>query len=1290
MQSDRLQRQIDRLLDEADEAIRRLDWATVRDRAEATLALQQDNADARAYLTAAQDKLRVLDAAQPVSPHSTAAPSTATPTSFASGRYEVKRFLGEGGKKRVYLAHDTKLDRDVAFALIKTEGLDTEGQLRITREAQSMGRLGDHPHIVPVYDIGDETGQPYLVSQLMGGGDVEGLVEQAPEHRVPREQALRIADQICQALDYAHSQGIVHRDLKPGNVWLTTDGTAKLGDFGLAVALDRSRLTQAGMMVGTVSYMPPEQATGGEVTPRSDLYSLGAMLYEMVCGRPPFIGDESVAIIGQHLNTPPVAPSWHQPGLPAGLEALILRLLEKDPSKRPESAAEVRELLASVDLRAPPPSTPAEPGEASAANPLYRRTFIAREQELRQLEGAFDAALSGAGGLTMVVGEPGIGKTALCEQLATYVAMRGGRTLLGHCYEEGSLSLPYLPFIEAMRGYVLDRDPDGLKQDLGSGAAEVARIVSEVRDRIQVELRPSSDPDEDRWRLYQATVGFLRNASAVQPLLIVIEDLHWADRGALDLLVHLSRHLQGARLLIVGTYRDAEVDRSNPLSSALAELRRASAFLRILLRGLTAAEVQRMLSALAMQEVAWTVAEAVHRQTEGNPLFIQEVVRFLLEEGLLGRDGFPGRRRVTGAPFEMNIPEGLREVIGKRLSRLSPECNRVLAIAAVIGREFEVGTLQAVAATAEDNLSQVIEEAVHVGIIEEQTRPGEIRYRFTHAFIRQTLYEELIAPRRLRLHQQVAQALEDQHVAMLQDHAVELAEHFGQSTDRSDLTKAVAYSELAAQRAMGVYAYGEAARLLERALKVQEILDPDDVSKRCDLLLALGRALEPNGEPYRVATEIAEEALALADRSGDRVRAAAACEVALSALHKYGAAMGGARSTEFRTWANRADQYANPGTAARIRADIALSYVATAEDRVSEAWRLLRRALDLGRRQDDRDALFHAAFRICVTHWPAVYDEEVHRVAEEFTGLARDGVSTYIQSEVLWHGGDVFLRWGERGRAEELWAQAERFTRLSRDPLLLLHDASYAGIRAFIDGRFEDSLAARERGIREGNELGVPLAGQTIGAETSIHSLLYLGRAEDAMAIVASAQRNARRAAIYRVLGLAYLGRHSEACTLLDETLATLPIDQTPADQLITLLEAATMLKDRGAVGLLLSAASTLCPLTTHGLANVDLVVGDAARLIGNTAEARARYDRALEVAARAAARPVAARTHLSLAELLQEAEQAGEGNQPAERIGELRGQAQQHLDTAIAEFRAMKMRPYLERALSHKGLLHA
>jgi hypothetical protein len=918
----------------------------------------------------------------------------AGPTSFASGRYTVKKFLGEGGKKRVYLAHDTTLDRDVAFALIKTEGLDQTARERIAREAQAMGRLGAHPHIVTVFDLGEEPPrlpgdhdsaagpreyelmrQPYMVTELMGGGDVEGVIEKAPDHRPPLEQTLAIAEQVCEGLEFAHGQQIVHRDLKPGNVWLSADGVAKIGDFGLAVAIDKTRLTQAGMMVGTVSYMPPEQATGGEVTARSDLYSLGAMLYELVTGRPPFVGDEAVAIIGQHLNTPPVSPSWHNPDCPPGLEALILRLLEKEPAKRPASADEVRAALHHIqtaESRAEAEASAERPAaDLSADNPLYRRVFVGREGELRQLQAAFDAALSGKGALAMVVGEPGIGKTAVCEQLATYVTLRGGITLVGHCYEEGSLSLPYLAFVEALRGHVQSRQPEELRSQLGGAASDLARIVSEVRERLQVEPRPPGDPEEDRWRLLLAVSGFLRSAAAVQPLLLVLEDLHWADQGTLDLLVHLSRNLQGARLLVIGTYRDVEVDRSHPLSPALAELRRGSEFGRVLLRGLGTPEVQRMLQAITGQAVPGSLAESIHRQTEGNPLFVQEVVRYLVEEGHLGHG------QGTVALSSIAIPEGLRDVIGRRLSRLSPECNRVLAVAAVIGRDFGLETLQTVAEMSEEEIVSAIEEAVHVGVLEEQSRPGVIRYRFAHAFFRQTLYEELIAPRRLRLHQQVAAALEKQYARRLDEHAAELAEHFAQSTDRADLAKAVRYGELAAERAMGVYAYGEAVRHLEQALAVQEVLDPHDKAKRCDLLLALGGALVSAGGATRAIETVAPEALEIAEATGDRRRASKACRIVQRGVGQASNLIWAARD-----WAQKADRYAEEGSVDRVYADVfvGLYSIGNLHDRLSY-W---RRATELALRLDDPQALIDAAT------WPLLGNvqtpEEEHerlRLAEE-------------------------------------------------------------------------------------------------------------------------------------------------------------------------------------------------------------------------------------------------------------------------------------------------------------------
>jgi len=216
MASERMQRRLERLLDQIDEAEANGNWESVRDLALDVLAIDSENAEAKAYLEAAERRVsRSANAAQQPPPFAPTA-QTDQPTSFANGRYEVKRFLGEGGRKKVYLAQDTLLDREVAFALIKTEGLDDISHARITREAQAMGRLGSHPHIVTIFDLGQEQDQLYMVTELMAGGDVEGGLHEAVDHRLPLQQAIDIAKETCRGLEFAHSRGIVHRDLKPG------------------------------------------------------------------------------------------------------------------------------------------------------------------------------------------------------------------------------------------------------------------------------------------------------------------------------------------------------------------------------------------------------------------------------------------------------------------------------------------------------------------------------------------------------------------------------------------------------------------------------------------------------------------------------------------------------------------------------------------------------------------------------------------------------------------------------------------------------------------------------------------------------------------------------------------------------------------------------------------------------------------------------------------------------------------------------------------------------------------
>ena len=1208
-------------------------------------------------------------------------PSTIEPTSFADGRYQVKKLLGEGGKKKVYLAHDTLLDRDVAFALIKTEKLDEASRTRITREAQAMGRLGDHPHIVTVYDFGDHDGQPYMVLPLLSGGDVEGLIEKAPEHRLPLDEVITMVKAVCQGLGFAHSKGIIHRDLKPGNVCLSEDGTAMIGDFGLAVAVDLSRLTMEGMMVGTVSYMPPEQAMGGQVSEKSDLYSLGAMLYEMVTGRPPFVGDDSFAIIGQHINTSPVSPAWHRADLPPALETLILQLLEKDPEKRPASATVVLQALEAIEAGTPA-KDPSVETATPTENPLYRRVFVGREPELKQLQAAFDGAISGQGALMMVVGEPGIGKTALSEQLATYVTLRGGRTLVGHCYEEGSLSLPYLAFVEAMRSYVLSREPDDLREELGTGATDVARIVSEIREKLKVKVRHKTDPEEERYRLLQGVADFLSNAGNVQPLVVVLEDLHDADKGTLDMLTHVSRNLAGTRLLIVGTYRDVEVDRNHPLSAALAELQRVSTYGRVLLRGLNADEVSRMLQSITGEEVPWGLAEAVHNQTEGNPLFVQEVIRYLTEEKLLVKVG--GKTTAAGAtPLEMSIPEGLRDVIGKRLSKLSEECNRLLSIAAVIGREFRLDVLQKVAGLTEDEVLASIEEAKRIAIIEERSTVGAtVTYRFAHAFFRRILYEENIAPRRIRLHQQVARVLEEVYANRLQEHATELAEHFSYSTEPTDLTKAVSYGEMAAQRATDVYDYGEAARLLQQALKVQEVLDPGDKGKRCDLLLALGEAMSDTGQLRRVLEREMPEAFSLAEALGDKRRAGRACFLAMLSLMTEGLGMPQLwMSPEAAEWAGRADRYAEPGTVERARADHIMGQVKYFSGERREGVALFSRSLDLARDLGDPETFWLSSYLwFNYATVPRRAGERL-RIAEELVASSRAGVRLLSLAAGLWGVGYAFLEWGQRQPAEKAWREAQEMAERSGQVYLLTILPTLDGIRAAVDGRLEENEHAARDILARGEELGFTALAALGAIYGGYRCWLLLGKAGEALQFVTTYYPLLP----FQALCLAHLGRDTEAAEILEQFVVNRPgigsaEDETLAWEDIMYLEAAVLTGHRQAASLLLELfAGGFSPfIITIAITCTARHLGGAAALLERYDEARKYYQEAIRVCTEMAFRPELALSRLQLAELLLE-------HYPDEKK-----EALEHLDFVIKEFREMKMQPSLERALRHKDILKA
>jgi DNA-binding CsgD family transcriptional regulator/tetratricopeptide (TPR) repeat protein len=904
------------------------------------------------------------------------------------------------------------------------------------------------------------------------------------------------------------------------------------------------------------------------------------------------------------------------------------------------------------------------------------------------LKAAFEEAAGGRGRLVMLVGEPGIGKTALCEQLCTFVLESSGRPLVGHCYEEGSFRLPYQPFVEAFSAYLQECDPDALIAELGSGADHVARMVPMLRERLNVPPRPAGDPEEDRWQLLQAATQFLRSAAAQRPLLLVLEDLHDADRGTLDLLLYLARNLHGAPILVVGTYRDVEVDRTHPLAAALTELHRASNTARMQLRGLSTDEVLRLLAEASQQTIPQPFAELVHRQTDGNPLFVHETLRYVIEAGLAEASG-GALRRVGDQTLAGRIPEGLRDAVGKRLSRLSESTNRVLSVASVMGREFQLEVLERVLASPEQEVERALEEARVAAIVEERSVLGTaITYGFSHAFFQQTLYDEMLAPRRIRLHQQVARALEEVHARRLEEHAAELAQHYAFSSDPLDLAKAVRFGEFAAQRAGDVFAYGEAARQLERASMVQELAEPEDKVKRCDLLLSLGEALLAAGEPERVLARVAPDALALAEAVGDRSRAFRACKLAIESLEAQGAATS-TRRPEFLQWAEQARGYANSDSIDRVRADLGLAAAWQSRGRQREARALRVEALALSRRLGDPETLIRSGFFLILSGPPQRCDERLH-LAEEAVGWPREGVGSAILGTMLWYSAKALLANGKRIRAEEIWGQLEDLagrTRLARDNLNV---SRRDVVLAIVEGRLEEALSSLQRFVERADASGAAVSSRQMALSMGRAPAIYLGHAEvwlaacDEFAKLAGPAAQAIAWGDARAICLAHLGRFEEARELvrprLEQVERSPDVDETPTTALIWLLEAAVLLGEHRAARALSERLASVAHLS---IAESDTYtcparhLGDAAALLGNRTTARAYYVQALEAAGKIRFRPELALTHLRLAELSVEEETAA-----------ARSEAREHVDVAIAELQDMHMQPALERALAVRNKL--
>ena len=770
------------------------------------------------------------------------------------GRYRLDSEIGRGGMGVVYRATDLELHRPVAVKVI-SENSSADARERLIREARAAAAL-NHPHIVSVHDVGEANGLPFFVMELVDGPSLS---------RTPPSDLTRIVEiglQICGALEHAHLNKIVHRDLKPDNVLISTTGqSVKLADLGLALPGHGARISQAGLVLGTPSYMAPEQALGQKVDARTDLYALGVLLYELTTGRVPFAGSDALTVLSQHVHAPPVPPRVLRPDLPRALELLILRLLEKNPDARFQSAAEVAAALRrAFDEPAIDEDTQATPGVA-ILDALSRGRLVGRAIELAEVRQLWQRALDGHGHAVLLSGEPGAGKTRLAREVTIQAAVDGAVVLSGGCYEYEATT-PYLPFVEAFRRWVREEKDDAkLRTILGDNAPQIAKLAPEVETRLgPFAARTELSAQEERLLFFDAVVQVLSNLARSKGLLFYADDLHWADRGTLWLLGHVLRQLRDERALIVGCYRETELDRAHPLARALVDWNRERLVTRITLRRFGADETNEQLSALLGENVSADFGEVVHRETEGNPFFVEEVLKALIEKGSVRRESGRWKRCDVG---ELVIPQSVKETIGHRLDRVSGQTNDVLRIAAVLGKTFSFDELQAAADNiSEDVLLDALDESTTAQLI---NTTGSESFTFTHDKIREVLYEELNPIRRRRLHRHAAEGLERRGVDCEIEHrgvptacAVErLAYHYIQA---GDYVNGLTYAKQAAAAAEKVFAIDEVVAAYGRARDCAEALGL--VEEQIEMEEAIGKTyllhgdLIPAGEHFERALKL--------------------------------------------------------------------------------------------------------------------------------------------------------------------------------------------------------------------------------------------------------------------------------------------------------------------------------------------------------------------------------------------------------------------------------------------------
>jgi DNA-binding SARP family transcriptional activator len=930
-------------------------------------------------------------------------------------------------------------------------------------------------------------------------------------------------------------------------------------------------------------------------------------------------------------------------------------------------------LRAELPAVAPAPAPASDPVDDLPARlaQAQRSPWVGREAALGRLREEAERAAAGRPGLMLVTGDGGIGKTRLVAELAT--RLPDFDVLYGRCDEEELF--PYGPWVDMLRPRLGSMDDDELADLLGDGAADLARLLPEVGTRLDVAIAPvTGDPESERRQFYLAVSALLRRLARRRPLLLVIDDLHWADRSSLLLARDVVRRPDLGQVLMLGTFRDTELDPRHPLPTLIADVERDRDIVRVRLAGMDDDEVAELIGAWHGHAAEEGTVRAIREQTDGNPFFVKQLVRHLEE------DDRAGELPVDG---DFGVPAGVRDVIARRVARLPEAAGRVLRIAALIGRDFDYELLEPVTGLPEDELLDVLDAAVRAGLVAEVPRTTG-RYSFAHALLRTTLASELSATRRARLHLRIGEAIESGHAARLEPWLDELARHFGEAGPQA-LDRAIDYAEQAADQAASRLAYDEGVRLLAGAVELRRHHEPADLAEIARLESALAAAekdagrLNPARATYGRAVDAAREAGAVT------TFAQAALGHSGGTWEHYGRE--DPESVALLEEALERLPQEDSSLRAQVLARLAvlLCYAEAAAERVLAT---ATEAVAMARVTGDPDAMVAALIAAQFARWLPGRANDRLAIAHELVGMTeKRGELGCIAEAHLWRATALV----ELCRIDEADADLARHAEIAeqlQQHQLLGHRDALRAMRALLQGDYERGAAAtRELQDRAARHEGAEAYPMTMlrgfyGAE-----LISLHNERDELGEVAPlfAQLVDEMDALpgWRApLAWAKVqsGRAEEARRELEE-LSTDDFAAIPRDTnfLPALAIVAHAVGELGDAELAARVEPHLAPL-----ADSWVVLGPGASTLGPVAyclgllqllrdrpdEAAASFERALELSAKMRARPYQARSLAGLAEALR---RRGEPGDEA-RADELAARAR-------AEARALGMRR-LEREL--------